>query len=1063
MKNKNKSLSDLLYTLGERAKELNCLYHVEEVLADHEASLDDIFRGIIAAIPPGMQHPEICRARILFGDAVCASEDFVETPWMLSADIVIQDSVEGRLDILYTGETHSADEGAFLNEERRLINTIADRLGHHILHQRLKRSFQEWRIMKDELAERTRAEWKIVLDMLRRTDQSLYTRISRKMLNRLCWAGIPSACELMQRFSARGNSTREDFFGESNSPKQREELYNFIASSDEIFRIAAEHLNEDEILDLIQKWIKDDKAAFLVNTMETLDTSLSEIVDSISRYYHIFPEGIDLSSSTEIGLRVSLIRRFFTEQLPYINIAKEYLEIRDFFELTKRIVFHQKSHGKLGGKSSGLFLAWHIVRNEMAESGRFSDVCVPKTWYITSDGILNFVHYNNLEEVFNQKYLEIEQVREEYPSIVQVFKNSYFSPEIIKGLSMALDDFGDVPLIVRSSSLLEDSIGASFSGKYKSLFLANSGAKPERLAALLDAIAEVYASTFGPDPIEYRSERGLLDFHEEMGIMIQEVVGTRVGKYFMPAWSGVAFSNNEFRWSPRIRREDGLIRLVPGLGTRAVDRVGDDYPVLIAPGQPNLRVNVTPDEIVRYSPKKIDVINLENCAFETVDVLDVLREAGNEYPNIQHIVSRYDGDTIRQAFGIELDFDNDVYAVTFNGLISGTKRIQDIRDILQVLQEKLSTPVDIEFASDGNTLYLLQCRPQSFTRHNLPASIPQDIPKQNMLFTANRYISNGAIPDITHIVYVDAAEYARLPNRDDLVTVGRIVGKLNKILPKRRFILMGPGRWGSRGDIKLGVSVTYSDINNTAVLIEIARAQGNYLPDLSFGTHFFQDLVEASIRYLPVYPDDEGVFFNETFFRRSPNILPELLPDYAAFADVVKVIDVAQSSDARILRVLMNAELEQAVAFLAAPSTGIPEVREQMDATPAPTGEHWEWRQRMAEHIAAALEKRCFDIKGLYLFGSTKNASAGPSSDIDLLVHIDSDMKHREELDCWFEGWGLCLAELNYLRTGYRTASLLDIHYVTDEDIQKQSSYAAKIGAVSDAARLLRKYENQEM
>ena len=131
---------------------------------------------------------------------------------------------------------------------------------------------------------------------------------------------------------------------------------------------------------------------------------------------------------------------------------------------------------------------------------------------------------------------------------------------------MVLDDFKDQPLIVRSSSLLEDRMGSSFSGKYKSLFLANQGGKRERLEALTDAIAEVYASTFGPDPIGYRAERGLLDFAEEMGIMIQEVVGTRVGDYFMPAFAGVAFSRNEFRWSPRIRREDGLLRLVPGLG-----------------------------------------------------------------------------------------------------------------------------------------------------------------------------------------------------------------------------------------------------------------------------------------------------------------------------------------------------------------------------------------------------------------------------------------------------------------------------------------------------------------
>ena len=204
---------------------------------------------------------------------------------------------------------------------------------------------------------------------------------------------------------------------------------------------------------------------------------------------------------------------------------------------------------------------------------------------------------------------------------------------------------------MRSSSLLEDRVGSAFSGKYKSLFLANQGTKRERLAALQDAIAEVYASVFGPDPIEYRAERGLLDVHEEMGIMIQEVVGRGSVDYFLPAFSGVAFSNNEFRWSSRIKREDGLVRLVPGLGTRAVDRLSDDYPVLIAPGQPGLRVNVTPDEIVRYSPKKVDVINLEENRFETIEVEDLLREHGREIPGIQQMVSAVDEGHIRKPIG----------------------------------------------------------------------------------------------------------------------------------------------------------------------------------------------------------------------------------------------------------------------------------------------------------------------------------------------------------------------------------------------------------------------------
>ena len=146
---------------------------------------------------------------------------------------------------------------------------------------------------------------------------------------------------------------------------------------------------------------------------------------------------------------------------------------------------------------------------------------------------------------------------------------------------------------------------------------------------MLDAIAEVFASTIGPDPIQYRSERGLIDFHEEMGVMIQEVVGRQIGPYFFPAFAGVAFSNNDFRWSPRIRREDGLLRLVPGLGTRAVDRLGDDYPVLIAPGQPGLRANQRMEDILRYCPQKIDVLNLQTNSFETIEITKLLQSFNN--------------------------------------------------------------------------------------------------------------------------------------------------------------------------------------------------------------------------------------------------------------------------------------------------------------------------------------------------------------------------------------------------------------------------------------------------
>jgi hypothetical protein len=499
---------------------------------------------------------------------------------------------------------------------------------------------------------------------------------------------------------------------------------------------------------------------------------------------------------------------------------------------------------------------------------------------------------------------------------VHIFKNSPLPVEIVKELSLVLDDFGDVPLIVRSSSLLEDRMGMAFAGKYKSLFIANQGAKEERLRALIDAITEVYASMFAPDPLEYRVDHDLIDHHEEMGILIQEVVGTQIGHYYLPAFAGVAFSHNEFRWSSRIKLEDGLVRLVMGLGTRAVDRLMDDYPILISPGQPNLRVNVSPDEVVRYSPKKVDVINLEKGAFETIEIRTLLKQYGREFPEIHSMLSVYEDGHIRKARKLGLDFDQDNLVVTFENLFSRTPLIQQIQTIINVLQAHFNHPVDIEFAHNGVDFYLLQCRSQSYSEYSIPATIPGNITKEQTLFSANRYISNGTVSDISHIVYVDPGKYAKISSYDDLLTIGRVVGKLNKMLPRRQFILMGPGRWGSRGDIKLGVSITYADIKNTAMLIEIARQKDDYVPDPSFGTHFFLDLVEASIRYLPLYPDDPGIIFNEGFFTTAHNQLIDLLPKYEHLSDVIRVIDVSSSTGGKMLQILMNAEKEQALAIL---------------------------------------------------------------------------------------------------------------------------------------------------
>lgn len=1046
-------VATILRELQERAKELNCLYRVDELLNRPELPLDLIFRSIVEILPHGWQYPHECQARILFENNIIESANFMPTSWTQTANIVVQGVPVGTVEVSYRGQMPRSDEGPFLKEERKLIETIADRIAGHIMQRRLKSAFAGLMAATEGNAS-SRGEWRIVLEFLRDTDPVLLQRISRKLVNHLSWKGVSEAKELLLR-SGAGAATGESVVGEENRPLRRDRSGFTSDLTADAFRLASEHLSENEILACVTAWIKEEKSSFLVRALEQLDTSLGDIIEAIERYRHTDIDESELSLSTQKGLRVSLIRRFFSESLDFINVGKNAITVKDFYDLLGKIIFPPRCHGKLGGKSAGLFLAKKIVDKHAPVDSLLRQVRVPKTWYITSDWILHFVHYNELEDVLNWKYMEIDQVRQEYPHLVALFKSSSFPSELAKGLSLALDDLGDRPIIVRSSSLLEDRAGSAFSGKYKSLFLGNRGSKEERLEALMDAIAEVYASIFGPDPTEYRAERGLLDVHEEMGILIQEVVGQKVGKYFLPACSGVAFSNNEFRWSARISRSDGLIRLVPGLGTRAVDRVGDDYPVLVAPGQPNLRANVTVEEVLRYSPRRVDVINLETNSFDTVNATELLRYCGARYPQIRQLISIVNHDRVEQPVGMVPDFEKETVVFTFEGLIRKTPFVSYVRELLTLLQAKLGEPVDIEFAYDGNDFYLLQCRPQSYSEDAAPVAIPPDLPPERVVFSANRFVSNGKMPEITHIVYVDLEGYSQLPDEKSMRDIGRAVGRLNKLLPKRQFLLIGPGRWGSRGDIKLGVPVTYSDINNTAMLIEVARQKGNYIPDLSFGTHFFQDLVEASIRYLPLYPDDGDNAFRESFLNESRSVLEELLPEFAHLSDTLRVIDVPRETNGQILRVLMNAEIDQAVGFLAPPMKETVQVESSI-ATLGRTGdEHWRWRYRMAQRIAAQLDPRQFGVKAFYLIGSTKNATAGPGSDIDILLHFEGTEDQRRELKLWLEGWSRCLAEMNFLRTGFRSEGLLDVHLITDKDISGRSTYAVKIDAVTDPARKL--------
>lgn len=913
MSEHSEPIDKLIYDLQERAKELTCLYRVQELLSRPENDASTICRGIISAIPPGWQYPDICRAKIVCQGVEYHSDDFVETEWVQMADIIVQDKVEGQISVYYIEERPESDEGPFLKEERKLIDTISDQISNYLLNRNLREVFEE----QQRLELDRKAEWWVILNLLKKTDPKLVSRLTKKMIQYLLRNGVSEAEQLLVFFSPSYRD--ESGLIDVNQPSMIEPGEDTATISETVFGLASKYFSEEVVHENIHEWIKEEQTDFLVNTMSNPNYSVDHIAAAMEQYYHLSKQGLELYGPRERSVRNALIRRILSEQSEYVEIANQYFQVDDFLDLFDHLIFLKGSQGKVGGKSSGLLLARQILKNSPRIQDVFPHIKVPKTWYLTSDTLFNFMEYNELEDVIVQKYKDLDQVRQEYPYIVQVFKTASFPPEILNGLSQVIDDFGDVPLIVRSSSLLEDRMGVAFAGKYKSLFIANQGTKEEKLIALIDAITEVYASMFGPDPIEYRVEHKLIDHHEEMGIMIQEVVGTKVGPYFFPAFAGVAFGVNEIPWSKRIRREDGLIRLVPGLGTRAVDRLSDDYPILIAPGQPQLRVNVPLDEMIRYSPKMVDVVNLESGSFESVDLHSLIQEYGSQYPILHQIISEISHGQVRQPRALSLDTKQGEYIVTFNGVFEHTTFLNIINQILTELQEQFGYPVDIEFAHNGTYFYLLQCRLQSYRQDNIPAEIPENIRPEHLIFTANRYFSNGLISGITHIVYVDPETFGQLSDPQTMLGVGKAVSKLNKILPRRQFILMGPGRWGSRGERGLGVKVTYADIRNTRMLIEIARKQGDYMPEPSFGTHFFQDLVEANIRYLPLYPDNKGMVLNEKFIKGSENQLPRLIPEFEHLQHVIHVVDIPEITRGMKLNIFMNVEEELAAAVLINP------------------------------------------------------------------------------------------------------------------------------------------------
>jgi predicted nucleotidyltransferase len=191
-------------------------------------------------------------------------------------------------------------------------------------------------------------------------------------------------------------------------------------------------------------------------------------------------------------------------------------------------------------------------------------------------------------------------------------------------------------------------------------------------------------------------------------------------------------------------------------------------------------------------------------------------------------------------------------------------------------------------------------------------------------------------------------------------------------------------------------------------------------------------------------------------------MLSAILPEYAHLAEVVHVIDVPSCKNDNVLKILMNADIGQAVGFFTEPTAVSEKPITTALQTESRAEDFWRWRHRMAEQLALRIKPERFGVKAMYLIGSTANSTAGPASDIDLLIHFNGSPAQKQKLLLWLEGWSLSLAEQNYLRTGYMTEGLLDVHLVTDSDVKAHTSFAVKIDAITDPALPLPMMETKE-
>jgi CheY-like chemotaxis protein len=502
--------------------------------------------------------------------------------------------------------------------------------------------------------------------------------------------------------------------------------------------------------------------------------------------------------------------------------------------------------GSLGGKARGLAFMSTRLKNspQFLEKFKNVNIAVPKTLVISTEGFDSFLSENNLEDMATGDFKD--------EKVTRLFTAAHV-PEWLRHNLEQYSAYTDYPLAVRSSSLLEDAQFQPFAGIYKTYMIPNNHPDLlERVNQLILAIKLVYASTYCESARAYVKNTFHRTEDEKMGIIIQQLTGKKHGDYFYPAISGVAQSYNYYPIS-YMKPEDGLAHIALGLGKIVVEggvalRFSPKYPQFL----PQFS---TVDDILQNSQRFFyalkmagfpdDLASNEAATLEKLDIDETINHAP-----VRHLCSTYSAQDHRIRDGIQASG----YPVcTFASVLKyqSLPLAEILGEILTIGRQGMGCPVEIEFAvnmpfdADKKPSFeLLQIRPMAVNQYNLEVEIgDEDISKAFCYSTMA--LGNGQFQEIEDIIFVnpDTFDAART------MEIASEIGNVNKemILHKRKYLLIGPGRWGS-ADRWLGIPVRWTDISGVGAIVETTIK--GLKADPSQGSHFFHNITSSGISYL---------------------------------------------------------------------------------------------------------------------------------------------------------------------------------------------------------------------